>query len=161
APAAAAPEAAPAPQAAAPAAAQASAPASAIASPAAGKILAEKGIDPSNVEGSGRGGRITKGDALPAQSASQKSAPAPAAAPAPAPGGRPAQRVPRRRLRARVGGRLLQAQPENAIRAPLNEGHTQGVRDLRARDEDKVEEEHGVKLGFPSVFVKAAVAALK
>src|SRR5690606_140572 len=81
APAAAAPEAAPAPQAAAPAAAQASAPASAIASPAAGKILAEKGIDPSNVEGSGRGGRITKGDALSAQSASQKSAPAPAAAP--------------------------------------------------------------------------------
>src|SRR5690606_33052621 len=108
-----APEAAPAPQAAAPAAA--SAPASAIASPAAGKILAEKGIDPSGVEGSGRGGRITKGDALSAESAPKKAAAAPAAAPTLSLDGRPEQRVPMSRLRARVAERLLQSQSENAI----------------------------------------------
>ncbi|TFL08201.1 2-oxoglutarate dehydrogenase complex dihydrolipoyllysine-residue succinyltransferase [Pusillimonas caeni] len=164
APAAAAPaaEAAPAPQAAAaPAAAPASAPASAIASPAAGKILAEKGIDPSSVEGSGRGGRITKGDALSADSAPKKAAAAPAAAPALSLDGRPEQRVPMSRLRARVAERLLQSQSENAILTTFNEVNMQGILDLRARYKDKFEKEHGVKLGFTSFFVKAAVAALK
>ncbi|WP_353194266.1 2-oxoglutarate dehydrogenase complex dihydrolipoyllysine-residue succinyltransferase [Pusillimonas noertemannii] len=154
-----APEAAPAPQAAAPAAA--SAPASAIASPAAGKILAEKGIDPSGVEGSGRGGRITKGDALSAESAPKKAAAAPAAAPTLSLDGRPEQRVPMSRLRARVAERLLQSQSENAILTTFNEVNMQGILDLRARYKDKFEKEHGVKLGFTSFFVKAAVAALK
>jgi len=154
-----APEATPAPQAAAPAAA--SAPASAIASPAAGKILAEKGIDPSGVEGSGRGGRITKGDALSAESAPKKAAAAPAAAPTLSLDGRPEQRVPMSRLRARVAERLLQSQSENAILTTFNEVNMQGILDLRARYKDKFEKEHGVKLGFTSFFVKAAVAALK
>jgi len=163
APAAEAPAAAPAdgpeaPAAAAPAAA-ASAPAAAIASPAAGKILAEKGIDPANVEGTGRGGRVTKGDALAADSAPKKAAPAPTVALSL--DGRPEQRVPMSRLRARVAERLLQSQAENAILTTFNEASMQGILDLRARYKDQFEKEHGVKLGFTSFFVKAAVAALK
>ncbi len=135
--------------------------ASAVASPAASKILAEKGIDAANVEGSGRGGRITKGDALVAQSAPAKK---PAAAPAPTSlslDGRPEQRVPMSRLRARVAERLLQSQSENAILTTFNEVNMQGILDIRARYKDQFEKEHGVKLGFTSFFVKAAVAALK
>ena len=135
--------------------------ASAVASPAASKILAEKGVDAANVEGSGRGGRITKGDALVAQSAPAKK---PAAAPAPTSlslDGRPEQRVPMSRLRARVAERLLQSQSENAILTTFNEVNMQGILDIRARYKDQFEKEHGVKLGFTSFFVKAAVAALK
>ena len=142
------------------AAAAAAAPASAIASPAAGKILTEKGIDPSNVEGSGRGGRITKGDALAADTAPKKAAAAPVA-PTMSLDGRPEQRVPMSRLRARVAERLLQSQAENAILTTFNEVNMQGILDLRATYKDKFEKEHGVKLGFTSFFVKAAVAALK
>lgn len=152
-------EAAPAVAAAAPAPAASTS--SAVASPAAGKILAEKGIDPSNVEGSGRGGRVTKGDALNAESAPAKKA---AAAPAPTSlslDGRPEQRVPMSRLRARVAERLLQSQAENAILTTFNEVNMQGILDIRASYKDKFEKEHGVKLGFTSFFVKAAVAALK
>ncbi len=144
---------------AAPAAASTSS-ASAIASPAAGKILADKGVDPSTVEGSGRGGRITKGDALDAGNA-----PAKKASPAPAPtlslDGRAEQRVPMSRLRARVAERLLQSQAENAILTTFNEVSMQAILDLRKQYKDKFEKEHGVKLGFTSFFVKAAVAALK
>jgi len=160
APAAAAEPAAAAPAASAPAAA-AAAPASAVASPAAGKILAEKGIDPASVEGSGRGGRITKGDALTAEAAPAKKAAAPVAPPTLSLDGRPEQRVPMSRLRARVAERLLQSQSENAILTTFNEVNMQGILDLRARYKDKFEKEHGVKLGFTSFFVKAAVAALK
>uniref|UniRef100_UPI003341D2B9 2-oxoglutarate dehydrogenase complex dihydrolipoyllysine-residue succinyltransferase n=1 Tax=Castellaniella defragrans TaxID=75697 RepID=UPI003341D2B9 len=149
--------------AAAPAAVQAEAPKpakSAVASPAAGKILSEKGIDPATVEGTGRGGRVTKGDALGASSA-----PAAAAAVAvPAPvglDGRPEQRVPMSRLRARVAERLLQSQAENAILTTFNEVNMQAIMDLRKHYKDQFEKEHGVKLGFTSFFVKAAVAALK
>ncbi|MGE4124657.1 MAG: 2-oxoglutarate dehydrogenase complex dihydrolipoyllysine-residue succinyltransferase [Pusillimonas sp.] len=160
---AAAPAAEPAPQAAPAAAAPAAAAsaASAVASPAASKILAEKGIDAANVDGTGRGGRVTKGDALAAQSAPAKK---PAAAPAPASlslDGRPEQRVPMSRLRARVAERLLQSQSENAILTTFNEVNMQGILDIRARYKDQFEKEHGVKLGFTSFFVKAAVAALK
>lgn len=140
-------------------AAAAAAPAAAIASPAAGKILTEKGIDPANVQGSGRGGRVTKGDALAADSAPKKAA-APVA-PTLSLDGRPEQRVPMSRLRARVAERLLQSQSENAILTTFNEVNMQGILDLRARYKDKFEKEHGVKLGFTSFFVKAAVAALK
>ncbi|WJJ93932.1 2-oxoglutarate dehydrogenase complex dihydrolipoyllysine-residue succinyltransferase [Neopusillimonas aromaticivorans] len=159
--AAAAPVAAPAAEAPAAAPAAAASAASAVASPAASKILAEKGIDAANVEGTGRGGRVTKGDALSAQSAPAKK---PAAAPAPVSlslDGRPEQRVPMSRLRARVAERLLQSQSENAILTTFNEVNMQGILDIRARYKDQFEKEHGVKLGFTSFFVKAAVAALK
>ncbi|MYN13760.1 2-oxoglutarate dehydrogenase complex dihydrolipoyllysine-residue succinyltransferase [Pusillimonas sp. TS35] len=147
--------------AAAPAAAAAAPVASAITSPAAGKILAEKGIDPSAVEGSGRGGRITKGDALEAGAAPAKKAAAPVAPPTLSLDGRPEQRVPMSRLRARVAERLLQSQAENAILTTFNEVNMQGILDLRKQYKDQFEKEHGVKLGFTSFFVKAAVAALK
>ncbi|MFY9136716.1 2-oxoglutarate dehydrogenase complex dihydrolipoyllysine-residue succinyltransferase [Zwartia sp.] len=171
--AAAAPAAAASAPAAAPAAVSAPAPAASaasagIASPAASKILADKGVSAASVAGTGRNGRITKGDALGASAA-------PAAAPA-APkvalanpsvpmtqslDGRPEQRVPMSRLRARVAERLLQSQQDNAILTTFNEVNMQGVIDLRNLYKDKFEKEHGVKLGFMSFFVKAAVAALK
>lgn len=135
--------------------------ATAVTSPAAGKILSEKGVDPSSVEGSGRSGRITKDDAQKAGSAPAKK---PAAAPAPTSlslDGRPEQRVPMSRLRARVAERLLQSQADNAILTTFNEVNMQGILDLRKKYKDQFEKEHGVKLGFTSFFVKAAVAALK
>jgi 2-oxoglutarate dehydrogenase E2 component (dihydrolipoamide succinyltransferase) len=131
-----------------------------VASPAAAKILAEKGVAAANVSGSGRDGRMTKGDALGALAA-------PAAAPAKAAplanpsvpmtqslDGRPEQRVPMSRLRARVAERLLQSQQDNAILTTFNEVNMQGVIDLRNLYKDKFEKEHGVKLGFMSFFVK-------
>ena len=139
-----------------------------VASPAAAKILAEKGLAASNVSGSGRDGRITKGDALGASAAPAAAAPV-KAAPLANPSvpmtqsldGRPEQRVPMSRLRARVAERLLQSQQDNAILTTFNEVNMQGVIDLRNLYKDKFEKEHGVKLGFMSFFVKAAVAALK
>jgi 2-oxoglutarate dehydrogenase E2 component (dihydrolipoamide succinyltransferase) len=139
----------------------------AIASPAASKILADKGVSAAAVAGSGRDGRITKGDALNASTAS--AAPAAKAAPLANPSmpmtqsldGRPEQRVPMSRLRARVAERLLQSQQDNAILTTFNEVNMQAVIDLRNLYKDKFEKEHGVKLGFMSFFVKAAVAALK
>ncbi|APX76594.1 2-oxoglutarate dehydrogenase complex dihydrolipoyllysine-residue succinyltransferase [Achromobacter insolitus] len=150
--------------AAAPAAAPASSAAAGVASPAAAKILAEKGVDAASVAGTGRDGRVTKGDAL-AASAPAKAAPAKAAAPVAPPtlslDGRPEQRVPMSRLRARIAERLLQSQQENAILTTFNEVNMQAVIDLRNKYKDKFEKEHGIKLGFMSFFVKAAVAALK
>ncbi|AMD45960.1 2-oxoglutarate dehydrogenase complex dihydrolipoyllysine-residue succinyltransferase [Bordetella holmesii] len=158
--------AAPAPAPAAAAAAPAPAPAAStsaagVASPAAAKILAEKGVDAANVSGSGRDGRVTKGDALTASAAPAKKAAAPVAPPTLSLDGRPEQRVPMSRLRARVAERLLQSQQENAILTTFNEVNMQAVIDLRNKYKDKFEKEHGVKLGFMPFFVKAAVAALK
>jgi len=143
-----------------------------VAMPAAAKILAENNLSASSVEGSGRDGRVTKGDALAATA--NKPAAAPAAAPAPkaalqqvaspAPanlGDRPEERVPMSRLRARIAERLLQSQSTNAILTTFNEVNMAPVMELRAKYKDKFEKEHGVKLGFMSFFVKAAVAALK
>ena len=155
--AAAAPAAAPAAIAAAPAAKAA---AGAVASPAAAKILAEKGVSADSVAGSGRDGRVTKGDALGASAAPAKAA-APAAPMTQSLDGRPEQRVPMSRLRARVAERLLQSQQDNAILTTFNEVNMQAVIDLRNQYKDRFEKEHGVKLGFMSFFVKAAVAALK
>lgn len=163
-----APAAAPAPAVAPQVAAAASTSAAGIASPAASKILADKGVSAASVAGTGRDGRITKGDALGASAAPA----APAAAPKVALAnptvpmtqsldGRPEQRVPMSRLRARVAERLLQSQQDNAILTTFNEVNMQGVIDLRNLYKDKFEKEHGVKLGFMSFFVKAAVAALK
>lgn len=168
-----APAAAPAPAAQPAAAASAS---STAASPAAAKLLAEKGLSTADVTGSGRDGRVTKGDALAAGSAPKA---APAAAPAKAAAkpalpevkvpasattwlnDRPEQRVPMSRLRARIAERLLESQQTNAILTTFNEVNMQPVMDLRAKYKDKFEKEHGVKLGFMSFFVKAAVHALK
>ena len=153
APAAAPAEAAPAAPAAAPAAAQNNA-----AMPAAAKLAAETGVDVNALQGSGRDGRILKEDV---QNAAAK--PAVAAAPAVAlpAGARPEERVPMSRLRARVAERLLASQQENAILTTFNEVNMKPIMDLRAKYKDKFEKEHGVKLGFMSFFVKAAVAALK
>ncbi|MFM0015636.1 2-oxoglutarate dehydrogenase complex dihydrolipoyllysine-residue succinyltransferase [Paraburkholderia sediminicola] len=164
--------------AAAPAAQAASATgANTAASPAAGKLMAEKGLGAGDVAGTGRDGRITKGDVLTAGAPAVKAAPAPAAAPkaakpslsdvkAPASADqwlkdRPEQRVPMSRLRARIAERLLESQQTNAILTTFNEVNMAPVMDLRNKYKDKFEKEHGVKLGFMSFFVKAAVHALK
>jgi len=147
-----------------------------VAMPAAAKILAEKGLAATDVAGSGKDGRVTKGDAL-AASAKPAAVAAPvavAAAPAvakPLPsvaapiaqnlGDRPEQRVPMTRLRARVAERLLQSQSTNAILTTFNEVNMAPVMEMRKKFQEKFEKEHGVKLGFMSFFVKAAVAALK
>lgn len=130
-----------------------------IAMPAAAKILAEKNIAAPAVAGTGRDGRITKGDALAASVAPVK-----VAAPAPAPsnlGDRPAERVPMSRLRARVAERLLESQATNAILTTFNEVNMAPVINMRNKYKDIFEKEHGVKLGFMSFFVKSAVHALK
>jgi 2-oxoglutarate dehydrogenase E2 component (dihydrolipoamide succinyltransferase) len=160
--AAAAPAPASAPVAAAPVAAAPTAASSAgVASPAASKILAEKGMSADGVSGTGRDGRVTKADAMAAQPQAVAASAAPVPAMTASLDGRPEQRVPMSRLRARVAERLLQSQQENAILTTFNEVNMQGVIDLRNRYKDKFEKEHGVKLGFMSFFVKAAVAALK
>ncbi|MFZ5540881.1 MAG: 2-oxoglutarate dehydrogenase complex dihydrolipoyllysine-residue succinyltransferase, partial [Pseudomonadota bacterium] len=171
---------APAPQAAAkpaPAAAPAAARA-AVAMPAAAKMMADAGISPAQVAGTGKDGRILKGDVIAAQEAAAR-APAPAA-PAPAAAvtkpalpevkapvdlsilaNRPEQRVPMSRLRQRIAERLVQSQSTAAILTTFNEVNMQPVMELRNRYKDRFEKEYGVKLGFMSFFVKAAVAALK
>ncbi|HFC7656602.1 TPA: 2-oxoglutarate dehydrogenase complex dihydrolipoyllysine-residue succinyltransferase [Neisseria meningitidis] len=158
---AAAPAAAEAPAAAPAEAAPAAAPAAAqnnAAMPAAAKLAAESGVDVNALQGSGRDGRVLKEDV---QNAAAK--PAAAAAPAVAlpAGARPEERVPMSRLRARVAERLLASQQENAILTTFNEVNMKPIMDLRAKYKEKFEKEHGVKLGFMSFFVKAAVAALK
>ncbi|MCQ8896241.1 2-oxoglutarate dehydrogenase complex dihydrolipoyllysine-residue succinyltransferase [Limnobacter humi] len=164
----------------APTAATIAAPATsgAVAMPSAAKMMAENNLSSSAVAGTGKDGRITKGDVIAAVSA-PKPAPAPAAAPSAAKPvsllpevsapldpstlieGRPEQRVPMSRLRARVAERLVQSQQTNAILTTFNEVNMKPVMDLRAKYKDKFEKEHGAKLGFMGFFVKAAVAALK
>ncbi|PHV04733.1 dihydrolipoyllysine-residue succinyltransferase [Janthinobacterium sp. BJB412] len=162
---------------AAPAAPAAAAPAAAnkgdVAMPAAAKILSEANMSAAQVAGSGKDGRVTKGDALAAV-AVKPAAPAPLAPAAAKPalqqvaapsaaslGERPEERVPMSRLRARIAERLLQSQSTNAILTTFNEVNMAPVMELRNKYKDKFEKEHGVKLGFMSFFVKAAVAALK
>jgi len=150
---------------AAPAAAAAPAPAAApaaavsAASPSARKILDEKGMAASDVAGSGRGGRVTKEDAVAAQpKAAAVAAPVVAVV---ASGDRPEQRVPMTRLRARIAERLIQSKNENAILTTFNEVNMAPIMALRKQYGDKFEKAHGVRLGFMGFFVKAAVAALK
>ncbi|WP_340525735.1 2-oxoglutarate dehydrogenase complex dihydrolipoyllysine-residue succinyltransferase, partial [Cupriavidus necator] len=155
-------------------AAAAPAAAGAVAMPSAAKLMAEAGLSAGQVAGTGKDGRITKGDVLGAAAApapAAKAAPAPAAKPAlqqvsapvdfAALGDRPEERVPMSRLRARIAERLLQSQSTNAILTTFNEVNMKPVMDLRNRYKDRFEKEHGVKLGFMSFFVKAAVHALK
>ena len=144
-------------------AAEAAAPAAAsnaqagVAMPAAAKLAAEKGVDVGSIQGSGRDGRVLKEDVQNASAAPKAAAPA-ASIPV---GARPEERVPMSRLRARVAERLLASQQENAILTTFNEVNMKPIMDLRAKYKEKFEKEHGVKLGFMSFFVKAAVAALK
>jgi len=150
-----------------------SAPAAAPAGPAARKLMAEKGLDAAAVEGSGRGGRVTKADVMeaglrPAAPAAPAAPARPALAQPAAPvnvdaivGERTEQRVPMSRLRARIAERLVQSQSTAAILTTFNEVNMAPVMELRNKYKDKFEKEHGVKLGFMSFFVKAAVAALK
>ncbi|MBO7380123.1 MAG: 2-oxoglutarate dehydrogenase complex dihydrolipoyllysine-residue succinyltransferase [Neisseriaceae bacterium] len=146
---------------AAPAKAEEPAKTQAAAMPAAAKIAAENNVDLSQVKGSGRDGRILKED-VQAKPAAVQSAPVVASSPAiQVIGERPEQRVPMSRLRERVAQRLLQSQAENAILTTFNEVNMQPVMDLRNKYKEKFEKEHGVKLGFMSFFVKAAIAALK
>jgi 2-oxoglutarate dehydrogenase E2 component (dihydrolipoamide succinyltransferase) len=127
-------------------------------SPAVRKIAAEHGFDPASVAGSGKDGRVTKAD-VTAHATTGSATPA-RAAPIPA-GARPEERVPMTRLRKRAAERLLNAQHENALLTTFNEVNMQPVTQLRDRYRDRFEKEHGVRLGFMSFFVKAAVAALK
>lgn len=172
--------------AAAPAAAVASAPAAVpaapsnskadVAMPAAAKLLADNGLPVSAVAGTGKDGRVTKGDVLGAVAAGIKPAVAATVIPTGAPtkalpqvaapaapnlGDRPEQRVPMSRLRARVAERLLQSQSTNAILTTFNEVNMAPVMDMRKKFQDAFSKEHGVKIGFMSFFVKAAVHALK
>ena len=155
---------------------------SGVAMPAAAKLMADNSLAAGSVAGTGKDGRITKGDVLGAMAAGAAAAapaPAPAAAPraaAPAAprllpavaaptalnlGERPEQRVPMSRLRARIAERLVQSQSTNAILTTFNEVNMAPLMEMRKRFQDRFEKEHGVKLGFMSFFVKAAVAALK
>ncbi len=156
--------------------------ASAVAMPAAGKIMAENNLSAAQVVGSGRDGRITKGDALAAvgSAASSKAVPAVGALTIPSTPSKPAlpqvsapldtskmlegrseQRVPMSRLRQRVAERLLQSQATNAILTTFNEVNMQPVMEMRKKYQERFEKENGTKLGFMSFFVKAAVHALK
>ena len=167
-----------------------------IAMPAAAKLMAEHDLSVGSVQGTGKDGRVTKGDvlsALDSQAAgAPKALPAPSPPPPPPPaptavrsgaavaaivsnkalptvaapaaasyGDRPEQRVPMSRLRARIAERLLQSQATAAILTTFNEVNMAPVIEMRKRFQEKFEKEHGVKIGFMSFFVKAAVAALK
>ncbi len=161
----------------APAAAAASTSKSGVAMPAAAKLMADNKLAAGSVAGTGKDGRVTKGDVLGAVAAGASAPkPAPVAAAAPvaakllpavaAPSGmnlgdRPEQRVPMSRLRARIAERLVQSQSTNAILTTFNEVNMAPVMEMRKKFQEKFEKEHGVKLGFMSFFVKAAVAALK
>ncbi|MFB4202227.1 MULTISPECIES: 2-oxoglutarate dehydrogenase complex dihydrolipoyllysine-residue succinyltransferase [Arhodomonas] len=157
-------------------------------SPAVRRMVAEHDLDPSRIEGTGRDGRITKedvqryldsgdsgGDSGAAERkprepepAGRRSAPAeskspeaPAVSEAAAGGDRPERRVPMTRLRQRIAERLVEAQQTAAMLTTFNEVNMKPVMDLRARYKDQFEKTHGIKLGFMSFFVKAAVEALK
>lgn len=134
-------------------------------SPAAAKILAEKGVDPKSVSGSGVDGRITKGDALGAQApAAKPAAPAPAAqtaAPVVASGARDEKREKMTSLRKTVAKRLVSVKNETAMLTTFNEVDMQPIMELRGKYKDKFKEKHGVGLGFMSFFTKAVTEALK
>ncbi|MFZ4062781.1 MAG: 2-oxoglutarate dehydrogenase complex dihydrolipoyllysine-residue succinyltransferase [Polynucleobacter sp.] len=157
-----------APAAAAPAPAAVTAPAAAApvskstgaaAAPSAAKLMAENNLSSGQVAGSGRDGRVTKGDVIAAVAGGSKSATLPSA-PVPT-GNRPEERVPMSRLRARIAERLLESQANNAILTTFNEVNMAPVIAMRNKYKDQFEKVHGVKLGFMSFFVKAATHALK
>jgi len=136
--------------------------------PSVRKLIEEHRIDPGQVPASGKDGRLTKADVLAyieSQQAAAEAARAPAppvqARPAEVPGARPEERIPMTRLRKRTAERLLQAQQQCAILTTFNEVNMQCFMDLRAQHKEEFERQNGVRLGFMSIFVKAAVEALK
>ena len=144
-----------------------------VAMPAAAKLMADNSLAAGSVPGTGKDGRVTKGDVLSAVAGGVKSTAAviptgvptstlpQVSVPTASLGERPEQRVPMSRLRARVAERLLQSQSSNAILTTFNEINMAPVLEMRKKFQDKFEKEHGIKLGFMSFFVKAAVHALK
>ncbi|HEY2417716.1 MAG TPA: 2-oxoglutarate dehydrogenase complex dihydrolipoyllysine-residue succinyltransferase [Steroidobacteraceae bacterium] len=144
-------------------------------SPAARRVIEENQLSASAISGSAPGGRVTKSDALTAASSAAPANPAAAPAPTPVPAaaaaaaaasvaprtGRAEQRVPMTRLRARIAERLIQAQATQALLTTFNEVDLGAVQEMRARYKDSFEKKNGVKLGFMSFFVKAAVEGLK
>jgi 2-oxoglutarate dehydrogenase E2 component (dihydrolipoamide succinyltransferase) len=144
-----------------------------VAMPAAAKLMADNSLAAGSVPGTGKDGRVTKGDVLSAVAGGVKSTAAviptgvptstlpQVSVPTASLGERPEQRVPMSRLRARVAERLLQSQSSNAILTTFNEINMAPVMEMRKKFQDKFEKEHGIKLGFMSFFVKAAVHALK
>ena len=150
------------------AASESKAAAAAKLAPAAKRMVAENKLDAGQIAGSGRDGRISKGDVIQ-HMAGKDAAPAKPAAAKPAPavklptptGARTEQRVPMTRLRARIAERLVQAQSTAAMLTTFNEVDLTAVNEIRARYKDKFEKKHGVKLGFMSFFVKASIEALR
>ena len=144
-----------------------------VAMPAASKLMADNNLASGSVPGTGKDGRVTKGDVLAAVAGGVQSTAGviptgvptktlpQVSAPSVDLGERPEQRVPMTRLRARVAERLLQSQSTNAILTTFNEINMAPVMEMRKRMQERFEKEHGVKLGFMSFFVKAAVHALK
>jgi 2-oxoglutarate dehydrogenase E2 component (dihydrolipoamide succinyltransferase) len=141
-----------------------------VLAPAARRLVKELDLDPQQIQGSGKDGRIQKADVVAFLDAREEAEPAgepevaPAAPQAPSltgEAGRPEQRVTMTRLRARVAERLVQAQQTAAILTTFNEVNMQPVMDLRIKYKDQFEKTHGVRLGFMSFFVKAAVEALQ
>ena len=145
--------------------------------PSAAKLMADNSLAAGSVPGTGKDGRVTKGDVLGATAAGAIKPIAASVIPTGAPatslpkvaspvkaadlGDRPEQRVPMSRLRARIAERLLQSQSTNAILTTFNEVNMAPVMEMRKKFQDAFSKEHGVKIGFMSFFVKAAVHALK
>ncbi|HEV8333125.1 MAG TPA: 2-oxoglutarate dehydrogenase complex dihydrolipoyllysine-residue succinyltransferase [Steroidobacteraceae bacterium] len=135
--------------------------------PAAKRMVAENKLDAGQIAGSGRDGRISKGDVIQHMAAGKEAAPAKTAKPTPAvklpapAGARTEQRVPMTRLRARIAERLVQAQSTAAMLTTFNEVDLTAINEIRARYKEKFEKTHGVKLGFMSFFVKASIEALR
>ncbi|WP_296194833.1 MULTISPECIES: 2-oxoglutarate dehydrogenase complex dihydrolipoyllysine-residue succinyltransferase [unclassified Psychrobacter] len=131
-------------------------------SPAVRKAAKESGVDPKNVEGSGRGGRVTKTDmanpTLKADSSIKSDSGRPVAE---STGERTEKRVPMTRLRKTVANRLLAASQETAMLTTFNEVNMKPLMDMRAKYKEQFEKRHGVRLGFMSLFIKAATEALK
>ena len=163
-----------APAAAAPAVAAAAPASAAKVAPSAKRLAEDTGVDPASVTGSGKDGRVTKQDVAKAAEkpaptaapvAASASAPASASGAAAAPvaprAGRTEQRVPMTRLRTRIAQRLVEAQSTQALLTTFNEVDLKALNELRTKYKDKFEKAHGVRLGFMSFFVKAAVEALK
>jgi 2-oxoglutarate dehydrogenase E2 component (dihydrolipoamide succinyltransferase) len=152
---------------AAPAPAKQEAAAAAKLAPAAKRMVEEHKLDAGQIAGSGRDGRVTKGDVIQHMSGKESAPSAKAPKPAPAvqlpavAGSRNEQRVPMTRLRARIAERLIQAQSTAAMLTTFNEVDLTAVNDIRGRYKDKFEKAHGVKLGFSSFFIKASIEALR
>src|SRR6185436_19588313 len=139
-------------------------------SPSVRRLVEENKLDPSGIPASGRDGRLTKSDVV--EYLDKQTAKAPQPAPAPAPAAKPStpagprtaraeQRVAMTRLRQRIASRMVEAQSTQALLTSFNEVDLTAVNELRGKYKDKFEKAHGVKLGFMSIFVKAAIEALK